>query len=188
MSDTLSKVRRVLIDVFNETHALPPTASHRPIQERAETAIMAIIEAARAEGLRSPSGGGAWVLQRNDRPYQVFFDEAQAKAVCAGKREEDRRWREENRHVADVRVFWNVYKADQPCANVTPPPPTGEVGGVEPVAWRVRCGLNHPLVEGVPFGWQLSEKRPEIGEGAKPEWFDIEPLFAAPPSREAQND
>lgn len=52
----------------------------------------------------------------------------------------------------------------------------------EPVAWRVRCGLNHPLVEGKPFDWRLSEKRPELGEGAKSEWFDIEPLYTDPPA------
>lgn len=54
---------------------------------------------------------------------------------------------------------------------------TRQVG--EAVAWRVRAGVNHPLVEVEPFPWRLSEPVPSIGEGAQPEWFDIEPLIPA---------
>jgi hypothetical protein len=53
----------------------------------------------------------AWVLQRNDFPFAVYLDQVEATAECLRHREEDRKWREENAHVADVRVFWNVYQA-----------------------------------------------------------------------------
>lgn len=48
------------------------------------------------------------------------------------------------------------------------------------VAWRIRAGLGHPLVEDKPFDWRLSESRPEYGDGAKAEWFDLEPLYTRP--------
>lgn len=50
MTDYLVQVRGVLVSVINETHALPLGSSHRPIQERAEAAIMALLDAARAQG------------------------------------------------------------------------------------------------------------------------------------------
>lgn len=53
----------------------------------------------------------AWVLQRNDRPHTVFFDAQAAQDACQREREADRMWREENAHVADVKVFWNTYPA-----------------------------------------------------------------------------
>jgi hypothetical protein len=53
----------------------------------------------------------AWVLQRNDFPHTVYFDEGQARAECARRHAEEVIWREENRHVADVKTYWNVYKA-----------------------------------------------------------------------------
>src|SRR5690606_36123873 len=28
--------------------------------------------------------------------------------------------------------------------------------------------------------WRLSEMKPTLGEGAQPEWFDVEPLFTRP--------
>lgn len=64
-----------------------------------------------AEGEKPAPAGEAWVLQRNDFPHRVFFDKAEAAEACASEREKDRQWREENKHVADVRVFWNVYPA-----------------------------------------------------------------------------
>ncbi len=60
-------------------------------------------------------------------------------------------------------------------------PADGQVASQrEAVAWRIRAGLNHPLVEGRPFDWRLSETRPSLGEGAKDEWFDVEPLYTSP--------
>lgn len=53
----------------------------------------------------------AWVLQRNDFPHTVYFNEADARAECARRQEEEIKWREENKHVADVKTYWSVYKA-----------------------------------------------------------------------------
>lgn len=58
-------------------------------------------------------GREAWVLQRNNHPFAVYFDHAEGNAALAGKREAERQWYEENRHIADVRTYWNLYKADQ---------------------------------------------------------------------------
>lgn len=53
--------------------------------------------------------------------------------------------------------------------------------GSEAVAWRVRAGVNHPLVERGPFDWRLSETKPQLGEGAQPEWFDVQALGVIEP-------
>lgn len=52
-----------------------------------------------------------WVLQRNDFPHTVYASKQEADTACADERRKDAEWREENKHVADVRVFWNVYPA-----------------------------------------------------------------------------
>lgn len=46
---TLTEVRGILVNVMNETHALPPMNSHRGIQQRAEAKIMALIQRGTAE-------------------------------------------------------------------------------------------------------------------------------------------
>lgn len=59
--------------------------------------------------------------------------------------------------------------------------PNPSAAKTEPVAWRVRAGVKHPLVEnGKPFDWRLSDKYPSLGDGANLEWFDIEPLYTHP--------
>jgi hypothetical protein len=55
---------------------------------------------------------------------------------------------------------------------------------MEAVAWRVRANRNHPLVEHDPFPWRLSETKPALGEGAEPEWFDVQALALIPQAEE----
>lgn len=80
----------------------------------------------------------AWVLQRNDHPYAVYFNEVEATTACAVEREKERRWREENAHVADVRVFWNVYRVDRGALSGSTPKPAGVEITEEKVAEIVR--------------------------------------------------
>lgn len=76
--------------------------------------ILIAVEAAAKAEMRAEdqTAQDAWVLQRNDFPHAVYLTEAAARAECERQRSGDAKWREESRHVADVKVFWNVYKAN----------------------------------------------------------------------------
>lgn len=76
----------------------------RKIADQA-TPAAALARAEKAEEVKT-----AWVLQRNNLPYTVYFDEAEAQGECVRQREADAKWCEKNKHAADVRTYWNVYK------------------------------------------------------------------------------
>lgn len=52
----------------------------------------------------------------------------------------------------------------------------------EPVAWRKRPNDQHPLfsTDFDEIEWRVSIAKPVFEEGAKPEWFDVQPLYAQP--------
>lgn len=119
MAEQLKPAHRAALDVAIEDldAAAQPTKSevfvacgaHAADLRDAIKAALALIPAVSAER----PGREAWVLQRNNHPFAVYFDHAEGNAALAGKREAERQWYEENRHIADVRTYWNLYKADQ---------------------------------------------------------------------------
>jgi hypothetical protein len=102
---------RAVIACYHTTRLSEVSAeSHVSAKPGFKRALAAFLAAAQPEKAGEEAPVAAWVLQRNDFPHTVYFDEAEARAECARRHEEEIKWREENRHVADVKTYWNVYK------------------------------------------------------------------------------
>jgi hypothetical protein len=116
-------------DALSIVDACGGTYSQAETESRFGEGYTAALDAAE-EALKRAAGEHrpfeAWVLQRNDFPHAVYLHEASARAECERQREEERYWREENKHVADVKVFWNVYPVLSPLeASVSTPSQMG---------------------------------------------------------------
>lgn len=96
--------------------------------------------------------GRCWVLQRNDFPYAVYAAKDEADAACTEARRKESVWREENKHVADVRVFWNVYPA-----NIGQPAPSSDelLEALRQESWDLRCFDIPTGGDDADIGWRV---------------------------------
>jgi hypothetical protein len=139
-----------------------------------------------------------YVLQRNDFPHRVYMTKEEADTACDRERAADKVWREDNKHMVDVRVFWNVYEASltAPAEPVTQLRPNiGDEGfnwqvgmvcetrsGQERTVSKVRPDQVQVYVQGVDVSYYLTGKSP-AGAGSDLvrviKWPDFPPSEAA---------